>query len=244
VGTVPGIEEIVLPWYPERSWGKVVQAEAYKPGQVIAGVVFLMSLLPLWFAFAVEGTPIWIRVLDVLLVGAVVALAVWGYRLVMARPESRQRVAVTRLLLSSKEHADTYECLKRACDYMQWFVDEKETVTGQDGKTVVRTRRTYPSIAFVVDLDTVRLVLDAERQPLPPSGIRPSLGQEVRLRFDTTKAGLDSVKLAKGTAVFSSKLGLNGFETSVDFSRGETRHVDIRIAQFPEGDLYARYGRK
>ncbi|MBN1434268.1 hypothetical protein JW921_05865 [Candidatus Fermentibacterales bacterium] len=237
-----GIEEIVIPWDPESTWSARVKAQAYTPGRVIAGVAFLVALIPSWLLLTDQ--PLWAKGLDVLAVVGIVALAVWGYRQVMARPETRQRVAVTRLLLASPEHAGAYACLEEACDYLKWVVEQKETTTGTDGKPLVRFRRVYPSVAFVVDLDTVRRILESEGQPLPPSGIRPTLGQEIRLRFDTTQPGMDSEKLAGKLAVLQSKLGLNGFASSVDFSRGETRHVDVRIAQFPEGDLYARYGGK
>lgn len=226
-------DEIVIPWDPERTWPEQVKAQAAQQGRIIAGVAFLAAMFPAWL-LTTDQHPL-AKALDVLLIVGIVALAVWGYRRAIGRPDAQEHRAVTRMLLSSPEHAGAYACLKGACDALSWFVDEKSVTA--EGKPLVR--RIYPSVEFIVDLDLVRAVLASQGQP-----DAPTLGQEIRLRIDTTKAALDSEKLAKGVPVFRSKLGLNGFETSVDHTRGETRHVDVRIARYPEGDLYARYGRK
>ena len=217
-----GVREIVVPWSESRSFADAVGSQGKGPLGPFWAIPALLLVAYLFLPVAMG-----LKVVAGLVLVAWGGMAFWRARMVMATPEYRERAAVVRLLADSPEYVGAYACLQGACDELKWFVEEKSV--DKEGKPLVR--RVYPTVSFVVELD----------RALAATGV---LGDEVRLRFDTTKAAMDSPKLGKGAPVLASKLGLNGYEAKVDLTRGQTRHADVCFSRHPGGDLYQRYGRK
>lgn len=237
------VEEIVIPWDRNRSYSKAVSGGLVSPVKLAkgAGIAVLFCWLLLLVFVTNPAVPGWARVADVVvLMPGVVVLGVVGYRKLLAYPKYADEIAVSRLLLACPEYEGAYGCYPGACDELKWTVAKKDK--DPDGKPI--TLAVYPPVEFVVELDTVRRILAWKPDPAFAHLTPPTLGQELRLRFDTSKPGMDAGKLATGAPTLASKLGLNDYQSSVDLTRGETRHVDVRIAKFPEGDIYTRFGRK
>jgi hypothetical protein len=213
------VEEIVLPWSITQTWAGVVASTGVFP----LSVFYLVPVLLLAMALFPDSVPLWAKVLDGVAIAGWGAFCVWRGLRVAATPAYKEKAAVHPLLAACREYEQAYRCLQGACDEMKLFVEEK--TKDEEGKPVVR--RIYPTATFIVDMDDVRRVLGWSPDPRFPQLARPSLGEHVRIRFDTTEAAMDSAKLKKVVEVLVSKLGLNGYVCEVDFSRGETRHVDV-----------------
>jgi hypothetical protein len=213
------VEELVIPWSATQAYSQALSGFSVFPLNPFYAVPFLVLLIPMFM----DSVPVGSKVLAGLVLVGWAVLCVWRVRAVLARPAYQEKAAVSRMLSESREHAQAYACLQGACDEMKWYTEQK--TLDPDGKPLLR--RIYPAAEFIVEMEAVRRVrawVPDPRFPLVPA---PTLGEEVRLRFDTTQVAMDSEKLRKGVEVLRSKLGLNGYVSEIDLSRGETRHVDV-----------------